>query len=463
MAPDALSGRSSRSNARRLQTTGAIVLVCVLAGCSSSDTVTPPATSSFGGAGLTTEPVQPSQPDASQLSSMPSGQLPAPEPSASESAAGQDPSGTPGNPDAAGLDPGTRAALQAILDRARRNHNVPALSVAVLLANGRSWVGVSGERQRAPRKAADDQTVFAIASITKTFVTAVIMQLVHEGRLRLSDRLDSWLPRFPHARTITIRELLGHTSGVYNYFENPRYSNLVFSRRSHRWSFREITGLVRRPYCPAARCYHYSNTNFVLLGRVAELVTGKPIATLIRKRLLDPHGLRHTFFQPDEPTPSDAAHGYLYDTDWTRGSEVLPMMSAATVAWSAGAMVSTSSDLARWASLLYSGKVVPQPFLAQMLSVKPCHDNYGLGTRWMVINGRVAEGHRGSLRGYEDAMWYFPREGAAIVLLSNQGSWSADSTVRRLSTTLFNRIGAPAPKYDPSRNTKVHDGATLYC
>ena len=139
------------------------------------------------------------------------------------------------------------------------------------------------------------------------------------------------------------------------------------------------------------------------------------------------------------------------------------MMSAATVAWSAGAMVSTPSDLARWASLLYTGKVVPQPLLDQMLSVRACHDNYGLGTRQMIINGRVADGHRGSLRGYEDAMWYFPREGAAIALLSNQGAWSADATVRRLSTTLFDRIGAPAPEFDPSRNTRIHDALTLYC
>jgi D-alanyl-D-alanine carboxypeptidase len=408
-------------------------------------------------------PAQTSRPGFSQLpSTRPGVSLPL-GPTPSGPLASQDPSATPPSADTGGLDAGTRAALQAILDHARRQNNVPALSVAVLLADGRSWVGVSGDRQLAPSKAADGQTVFAIASITKTFVTAVIMQLVDEGKISLDDHLDKWLPNFRNAGTITIRELLGHTSGVYNYFENPRYNDLVFSRRSHRWTFNEITGLVRHPYCAAGGCYHYSNTNFVLLGRVAELKTGKSIADLIRRRLLDPFGLRHTFFQPDEPTPSDKAHAYLYNTDWTRSSSVLPMMSAATVAWSAGAMVSTPSDLAHWASLLYTGKVVPQALLNQMLTVRKCHDNYGLGTRWVVINGRAADGHLGSLRGYEDAMWYFPREGAAIALLSNQGAWSPDTTIRHLSTTLFNRIGAPAPQYDPSRNTHIHDSQTLYC
>jgi CubicO group peptidase (beta-lactamase class C family) len=153
----------------------------------------------------------------------------------------------------------------------------------------------------------------------------------------------------------------------------------------------------------------------------------------------------------------------VYNTDWTGSSTVLPTMSAATVAWAAGAMVSTPGDLARWASLLYTGKVVPQPLLDQMLSVRKCHDNYGLGTRWVVINGRAADGHLGSLRGYEDAMWYFPREGAAIAVLSNQGAWSPAATIRHLSTTLFDRIGAPPPQYNPSRNTQIHDSQTLYC
>jgi D-alanyl-D-alanine carboxypeptidase len=463
MAPDAPSGRSHRSTAHRLPVVGVVLLVCAFAGCSSSDTVTPPGISALGGAVPTPGPVQASGPGSSQLPATPAVVPLPPGATASDPSPSQDPAATLPSPDAVGLDAGTRAALQAILDRARRQNNVPALSVAIVLADGRRWVGVSGDRQRSPLKAADGQTVFAIASITKTFVTAVIMQLVAEGRLSLGDRLDRWLPGFPHAGTITIRELLGHTSGVYNYFENPRYNSLVFSRRSHRWSFGEITSLVRRPYCAAGGCYHYSNTNFVLLGRVAELVTGNSIANLIRKRLLDPFGLRHTSFQPDEPTPPDAAHAYLNNTDWTRGSSVLPMMSAATVAWSAGAMVSTPSDLARWASLLYTGRVVPQALLDQMISVRACHDNYGLGTRQVVINGRVADGHLGSLRGYEDAMWYFPREGAAIALLSNQGAWSPDAVIRHLSTTLFARVGAPAPRFDPKRNTRIHDSQTLFC
>jgi CubicO group peptidase (beta-lactamase class C family) len=127
-------------------------------------------------------------------------------------------------------------------------------------------------------------------------------------------------------------------------------------------------------------------------------------------------------------------------------------------------MVSSARDLARWASSLYTGHVVPQPELDQMLVFQECYDNYGLGTRKLIINGRVAYGHLGSLRGYTDAMWYFPEEGATLVLLSNLGgSWNLGGAVRKLQEVLFEGIGAPPSALDPNLNTRNHDGVTLRC
>jgi D-alanyl-D-alanine carboxypeptidase len=309
----------------------------------------------------------------------------------------------------------------------------------------------------------DQNTVFSIASITKTFVTAVVMQLVAEGKLSLTDHLSKWVPSVQNATTITVAELLGHTSGVYNYFENPHYNPQVFSNPKHRWTFDEIMALVRAPYCKPGTCYHYSNTNFVLLGRIVELVTGNSLADEIASRLSTPLSLANTGLQPDDPTPADRAHGYLGKTDWTRKSSLLPTISAATVAGAAGAMTSTATDLATWARSLYDGDVVPAAQLKEMLSFKKCQDNYGLGTRKLIIDGRVAYGHLGSLRGYTNEMLFFPREGATVVILSNQGSWGIDGAMRKLTDTLWKGIGAPAPEFDPSMNTTIHDGVTLHC
>ena len=128
-------------------------------------------------------------------------------------------------------------------------------------------------------------------------------------------------------------------------------------------------------------------------------------------------------------------------------------MSAATVAGAAGAMVSDADDLARWAMALYAGdQVVSQGLLAEMFDFRR-KDEYGLGTRTRIFNGRRAVGHGGSLRGYEDGMWYFPREGAVIVLLSNRGLYNPDRTLRELARTLWKHIDVPDPEYDRHRNS----------
>jgi len=393
-------------------------------------------------------------------------------PAPSSVAPSLDPGATPTPPPggiAGALDAGLARRLESILRGSANGHHVTGLSAAIRLADGRSWTLTLGNRTLVPAPVpVDRDTVFSIASITKTFITASVMQLVADGKLSLADRLSRWMPAFPNARAITVRELLGHTGGVFNYFENPRYNGLVFSNPSHRWTFAEIMALAtaRPGYCDPGTCYHYSNTDYVILGHIVELVTGRTIGQVVRTRLLDPLGLQHTFFQPYDSTPANAAHAFLFadgrQVDYTRRSEVIPTLSAATVASSAGAMVASASDLARWAQALYGGTVVAPGLLTQMEASRACYDWYGLGTRTRFFNGRRAYGHLGSLRGFTDAMWYFPREGAAIVILTNEGSWVPDNTVRKLSTVLFAGIGAPAPEFAPTFNSKPVVG-TLHC
>src|SRR4029077_6325769 len=149
------------------------------------------------------------------------------------------------------------------------------------------------------------------------------------------------------------------------------------------------------------------------------------IAQVIHARLTGPLGLTHTVFQPDQPTPKDAASGYLYtDGRWfdqTGGRSIIPHPSAVTVAWAAGAMASNASDLATWAEALYGGDVVAPDLMAQMLVFPNHHDHYGLGRHQTIFDGRRAYGHGGSLRGFQAEMWWFPREGASIVVLGNAG------------------------------------------
>lgn len=438
---------------RRLVVAGLLALVAVLTACTTATPVVPVPASGAA-------PTPPSL-EASRTPGIPS-VAPPPSPSASRGGAAAPspgmsgplpgPTGAPTPVPSPGLQPGydaeTVAALQRTMDRIRTVVPVPGIQVSVRSTDGRAWSGASGLAVIEPPRLVSPRTGFAIASITKTFVAALILQLVDAGRLSLDDTLDRFLPDFRRANRITIRMLLNHTSGIDNYFENPKYNRQVFRDTSRRWTFDEILGFVRGGYFPPGEDFHYSNTNFVILGRIAEEVTRAPLHEELRRRFFDPLGLRDTYFQPEERSP-ETAHAHLAYSggyyDHTRGSRVVPHMSAATVAWAAGAIASTASDIGRWAEALYGGSILSPASTAEMMAYDP-RTEYGLGMRMRLFEGRRGFGHTGGIRGFTSAMWHFPREGWTITVVMNRGLIGADRPIRMLIGTLERRLGAPPPE-----------------
>jgi D-alanyl-D-alanine carboxypeptidase len=324
------------------------------------------------------------------------------------------------------------------------------MAAAVIMPDGSRWSGASGIAGADPRRAATADTPFVLGSITKTYVTAVIMQLVAEGRMTLDDPLANWLPDYPRAKRITLRMLLTHSSGVFNYFEHSSYTRLVYNDPGHVWSPDEILSTFRHaPDFPPGTDYHYSNTGFVLLGRVIELETGHSLWHEFQKRLFEPLGLDNTFFQDDQhPVPAGVSAAdafrqgsnglYQYGDD----SGYMPTASVATVAWAAGAMCASAPDLATWINAVYSGKIVRADLLAQMEDWIPSpypRSDYGLGTRTTVIDGFRAFGHTGSLLGYRAFAWYFPDLDLTLVAVNNRGLVNPDAE----AAAMF-RVAAPA-------------------
>ena len=347
---------------------------------------------------------------------------------------------------ASALDGATQRKLQNILGTATGKKRVAGLQVAVRLADGETWLGSAGKAEFEPERAIEDDTVFAIASITKTFIAALILRLAEEGKLDLDEPFGRYFRDAPRKDSTTIRQLLSHTSGIYDYFGNPRYlrTSRAWLRpvsapgllsREHRWTYEEIMDLVKAGYCKPGECYRYANTNYVILGRVAETVGGAPLHEQLRDRFFEPLGLKDTVYQPAEQPPADAAHGHWdYGTgysDHTRDARVVPFMAAVSVADAAGAIASTARDLSVWADALYGGKLLSDASLAQMTTILP-EGTYGLGTDVAVFAGHRGYGHRGGLRGFESSMWYFPDDGVSVVLLSNQGNWLTDGPMEKL-------------------------------
>ena len=377
----------------------------------------------------------------------------APTPSASPTAS---PSPSP-SPTVA---PAVARRLQGALEKARKKFGLPGVSATVILPDGATWTGVAGYANTATKRRVTPGTPFAAASVTKTFTAALILRLADEGRLRLDDRLSRWLPDYPNARRITLRMLLQHTSGLPDFFQSGALEAAMLKNRRRVFSPAEVLRYAKGALFAPGKGWYYSNTNFVLLGLVAEKAGGKPWATLVRRELLDPLGLEDTYVQVSEAPPGRApAHGYRYFSSATTGRPrdqgdgtlVVPFTSVVSAAWSAGEIAATTPDLARWARALYAGDVLSPASRKAMMDVSTTKKlgarlAYGLGMSRLKLGNRfVGYGHSGSIGGFRAAIRHFPKEGTIVAVMFNRDAYKGDDVVGLLMEALY-----PKPKPSPS-------------
>src|SRR5262249_33437216 len=213
--------------------------------------------------------------------------------------------------------------------------------------------GVSDLARRTPMRASDR---FRIGSVTKAVVATVVLQLAGERKLALGDTVERWLPGLvPNAGRITLRQLLNHTSGLFDYVQDPRLLRpYQAGNRGYVWTPRSLVALsAAHPplFAPGAR-WSLSNTNYIVLGLVVEAVTGHPLAAELSRRIFAPLHLRGTSFEDRARIEGPHAHAYL---TLGAGGPVDTSSFSASWAWSAGAIVSTADDLARFYRALLGG------------------------------------------------------------------------------------------------------------
>ena len=340
----------------------------------------------------------------------------------------------------------TRQALQARLDQLRERYGVPGISVTILFPDGSTWLGVSGLADVKAGTPVTPSTSFAIASVSKTFTGALVIGLAQRGRIDLDAPVRLYLPKLKISGAITVRQLLDHTSGLRDYFFHPAIDHLLLSDPERRWTAADAMRYVGKAYFKPGMGWHYSNTNYLILGLLAERVGGATLAEQIRTSFLEPLGLRHTWYQPQEVPSSDGAHGYRFaptskegtPIDLSDGSPFMPFTSVVTAAGGAGGIASNSSDLARWARSLYAGGVLSSASIEAMVAditntapYKP-YVPYGLGVQRLEIDGAPSLGHSGRLLGFRSAVRWLPQDDLAIAVLTNQSRTDPGVFVRAL-------------------------------
>jgi D-alanyl-D-alanine carboxypeptidase len=328
------------------------------------------------------------------------------------------------------------AGLRQTLDHWRERSGAAA-AVLAIDAPELTWTGSSGTRSQGGHVVTTPRDRFRVASVTKLFVATVLLQLVEERRVTLTDKLADYVPDFPRADRITLRHLLSHTAGVPDYTQVEGYGQQLLENRDRVCTPAEVLASAARldaEFDPGTD-YAYSNTDFVLLGEVIRVVTGTSWAQQVRARVLEPLGLRHTYVAGtgDAASQPPVIPGY-FDVDGDGFQENVetggPWRAQETAEGAAGAMVSTAADLVTFGDALFRGRLLDGRSLAAMTAAGPHHprnSSYGLGLEVQRRDYRTTTwGHGGFLPGFRSTLRYLPEHDVLVVALVNDSLADAD-------------------------------------
>ncbi|MCX4592014.1 beta-lactamase family protein [Streptomyces sp. NBC_01549] len=338
---------------------------------------------------------------------------------------------------------GRHGATRAAMDAAVKA-GVPGVTATARDAGG-TWsatAGVDDVRTHAPRGTADH---YRVGSITKTFVSTVLLQLEAEGRLSLDDTVEKWLPGVVRGhghdgRRITVRRLLNHTSGIFNYTADEDFARTYFLKDGffdHRYDTKTPEQLVaiamtHKPLFAPGASWSYSNTNYVLAGMVIEKVTGHSYASEIRRRIIEPLGLRATSVPGTRTTlPRPSGHAYSKLSRATTGPMYDVTRLNPSLASSAGEMISDSADLNRFYTALLGGRLLPPKQLKEMKTTVKADEipgaRYGLGLIDRELGcGVHVWGHDGGIHGSTSSA-VTTADGRHSLAFNFNGDWSGDS------------------------------------
>lgn len=337
-------------------------------------------------------------------------------------------------------------ALDALLAQYFRDADGPG--GVVLLASGDfRFERVYGKADVETGKEMTDRSIFEIGAISKQFTAVAILKLVELGALSLDDDVRACIPELDtHGERITIEEILTHTSGLPNLRDRPDFDELLMRDHTPR-ELLELTWNEPLLFAPGTGFY-YSDTGYNLLGLIIERVTGIPYGEYVELELLQPLGMRYTFYAEPSRRPYRTAKGYTVEA-----GQVVPARAISlTVPYAAGALASSAEDLLRWDQALRAGEVVSPDLLEAAWSPRVLPDGtpagYGFGWKLCHLDRQRTIEHGGILPGFTAAALRLPDDDLnVIVLLNTDAGPGADAIARRAARVYLS--GSPAPRTRP--------------
>lgn len=348
-------------------------------------------------------------------------------------------------PQQALLDTAETAKVDADVQAFLRGEHIEGATIAVVKAGSIVYERSFGLRDVAAGLSADAQTKYEAGSITKQFTAAAILQLKEAGAVNLDALLATYLPGIPHAKEVTIRQLLTNTSGLHEYMDQPKITTLVHTPTTFDALMAEIAS---KPldFKPGTQ-FEHSNTNYLVLGRVIEVASGEPWEHYVQEHLFAPAGMNDTSTLASEARLSNMAVGYTFAKDQVARTRSFDESWAA----SAGDIITTVGDLVKWHEALASGRIISTTD-SRLLTTTPrladgSISKYGFGAYVSTFEGQPIVLAQGDTFGFDASDLFFPKQGVRVIVLMNTESAESDGSIseaERIYNDLFPAIAAAA-------------------
>ena len=276
---------------------------------------------------------------------------------------------------------------------------------------------------------ANDNTKYRVGSVSKSFTSVLVMKAVEDSKLTLETKLKQFFPTIKNADKITVSNLLNHRSGIHNFTSDSTYLTWSMKKKSEMEMIKviEAGGSDFEPDTKAV----YSNSNYVLLSYILQKIYKKTYAEILTEKIIKPVGLKNTSFGGKINLKNNECNSYGYVTNWEIEAE-----TDTSIPMGAGAIISTPSDLTKFAAALFEGKIIS---LKSVELMKVLKDNYGFGLIQMPFEDKKGYGHNGSIDGFRSIYSYFPTEKLAVAITSNANNYKMNKIALVLCGAAFNK------------------------
>ncbi|HKV19738.1 MAG TPA: serine hydrolase domain-containing protein [Mycobacterium sp.] len=363
-----------------------------------------------------------------------------------------------------------QASLRTVVENAAKDLGVPGAVVLIRTPQG-SYTAAVGTTERGQKTPPAANTHFRIASNTKTMTAALVVLLAQDGKLKFTDPVSDYVPDVPNGAQITVADLLKMRSGLYNYTSAPELAAQLDADPAKAWTPQQVLAIAfaHPPNDPPNHTYEYDNTNYALLGMIAEKVDGRPLSEQMRERLFAPLRLGQTSLPAIDDTaiPAPYSHGYMYGgseyamvdkrypadiTEAGRDGTLQPVdytNQNPSYAHAAGGAISTAADLEAWMRALVSGKVFNAEFHKQWLDSLQAEDpdnpdgqQYGYGISYQRFSPTAAMYyHGGEMPGFNSFMGYDADNNVSLVIWTNLTlSLDDQTTAQAMLPTMLDEI-----------------------